>query len=272
IAECDLIVLAVPAQAIRSAVKSIEPFITKPTLFVLASKGIELSSGKLMSEVIEEILPIGSCAVLSGPSFAKEVAGNLPTASTIAAEKSSEIDHVIDALGSRTFRLYGSKDMIGLQIAGALKNVLAIGSGFVTGKGFGENARAALITRGLFEMTQLGLSLGAKAETFMGLSGLGDLLLTTMGDQSRNMTLGKALGKGSSLSEIMENQNQVTEGVYTADSLQKIADKAGVEMPICTSIRRVLNGEISASDAVELLLSRPYGKEEVDFSQIKQSA
>ena len=211
-----------------------------------------------MTEVVEESTGNQPVAVLSGPTFAKEVAAGLPTAITLACADSIVGEGLINLLGGERFRPYLSDDPIGAEIGGAVKNVLAIACGIVTGKKFGDNARAALITRGIAEMVRLGTAKGGKFETMMGLSGLGDLTLTCNGAQSRNMSLGMALGQGKILAEVLGERRSVAEGVDTSRSVVALAKNLGVEMPICDAVNRILHDDEDVDDVVQALLRRPF--------------
>ncbi|MEB3703087.1 NAD(P)-dependent glycerol-3-phosphate dehydrogenase [Candidatus Bealeia paramacronuclearis] len=250
----DVLVLATPAQKLREFLENYSADISNSTPLVLTSKGIELGSGKLLTEIIPEYLPQNPIAILSGPSFAMDVAKKLPTAVTLATTHLEWGQALTHAFSSQYFRPYYSADMIGAQMGGALKNVLAIASGILQGKGFGENARAALITRGLVEIQRLGVTLGANPETFYGLSGVGDLMLSCYSEQSRNMSLGIQLGHGKVLSN---EESPLTEGVYTAASLMILAKKHQVEMPICEAVDHIVNHNGNIETTIERLLSRP---------------
>jgi glycerol-3-phosphate dehydrogenase (NAD(P)+) len=260
----DVLLFATPAQHLREIAKAAAATqaIRKEAAVLITSKGIELGSSKLMSEVAAEELPEHGIAILSGPSFAVEVARGQPTALTLAIRDKKLGNRLMKAIASPVFRPYLSDDIIGAQIGGALKNVMAIACGIVTGKQLGENARAALITRGLAEMMRLGASLGARMETLMGLSGLGDLLLTCSSSQSRNMSLGMELGQGKTLDAILKHRTSVTEGVPTAAAALALAQNRKVEMPIVAEIASVLKGTTSVDQAIVDLMSRPL-KDEV---------
>jgi glycerol-3-phosphate dehydrogenase (NAD(P)+) len=210
-----------------------------------------------MSEIAAEVLPETPVAVLSGPTFAAEVARDLPAAVTLAASEEAIGIELSGALGTPRFRIYRSDDVIGAQIGGAVKNVLAIGCGIAEGRGLGDNARAALITRGLAEITRLGLAKGGRAETLMGLCGIGDLVLTCNAMQSRNFSLGVALGKGEVLAEILDARASVAEGVFSAASVNQLARGLGIDMPICLAVDGILNHFSDIDAAIEGLLSRP---------------
>jgi len=261
LARCQALVLAPPAQHLRSVCKALAPHIGKPVFLIIASKGIELTSHSLMSEVVSRELPDRPVFVLTGPSFASEIAKGLPAALTLASE--TENESIALAMSSPAFRLYRTDDIIGAQLGGAIKNVLAIACGVAMGRGLGENARAALITRGLAEMVRLGVALGARAETLMGLSGLGDVVLTCTSLQSRNTSLGFALGHGKDLQEIMATRNSVAEGLSTAAAALGLARRHGVEMPVVSSVDLILREKASIDDVISNLLSRPLRNETI---------
>nr|WP_145622288.1 NAD(P)H-dependent glycerol-3-phosphate dehydrogenase [Nitrospirillum amazonense] len=253
----DAVLLVTPAQHIRTTTAKLKPLLARGTPVVLCAKGIEIATGSLMTEVTAGELPDTPLAVLSGPTFAAEVARGLPTAVTLACRDAALGQGLAQALGSLTFRPYASDDLVGAEIGGAVKNVLAIACGIVAGRALGDNARAALITRGLAEIARLGQSLGAKPETFMGLSGLGDLTLTCGSLQSRNMSLGHALGQGQPLATILAGRNSVAEGVYTAEAVVRLAARRSVDMPICQAVDAILNHGADVNATIQSLLSRP---------------
>ncbi|MGE4351846.1 MAG: NAD(P)H-dependent glycerol-3-phosphate dehydrogenase [Bdellovibrionales bacterium] len=258
LAGCDAWLLVCPVQHMRGICAQLREIGAPQTLpIILCSKGIELGTLKWPSEIVAEALPGHPLAVLSGPSFAKEVALDQPTAVTLACAQEELGQSLCHAVGSLSFRPYYSPDVLGAQIGGAIKNVLAIATGIAAGCRMGENARAALMTRGLAEMMRLGRCLGAREETLMGLCGLGDLVLTCSSMQSRNMSLGAALGQGRSLTEIMEERNSVAEGVPTTAAAMALADLKGVEMPIVQAVDSILNHGAAVSDVILALLSRP---------------
>jgi len=258
----DAILLAVPAQFLRQTLSSLVPQWPAGVPAVICAKGVEQATGKLMSEVAAEELPQGTPIVcLSGPTFAAEVARGLPTAVTLACGDETLGQALVHALGTRTFRPYLSPDLIGAEIGGAVKNVLAIACGIVEGKGLGDNARAALLTRGLAEISRLGVACGGLPETFMGLSGMGDMILTATSMQSRNFSLGYALGQGERLAAVLGGRKAVTEGVYTAAAVMALAGRLKVDMPICGAVDRVLNHDADLDSVVEELLSRPFRAE-----------
>ena len=225
---------------------------------VVCSKGIEQDTLSLMSEVVAEVLPMAPVAVLSGPSFAGEVARDRPTAVTLAATDPSLCRQLSEALGTPRFRIYGSDDPVGAEIGGAVKNVLAIACGIVEGRALGDNARAALTTRGLAEIARLGTAKGARAETLMGLSGIGDLILTCNNIQSRNFSLGVALGEGAALDDVLGSRNSVAEGVFSATSVSDLARRLDVEMPICVAVDGILNHYADIDATIAALLARPF--------------
>jgi len=247
----DLLLLAMPMQHVRAVSARLPP----GGPLVCCAKGIEAGTLALPLEVLAETQPGRARAVLTGPNFAAEVAAGLPTASVLAAESEMLRGEAIAALATAGFRLYGNDDPVGAQVGGAAKNVIAIAAGAVTGAGLGENARAALITRGIAELARLTVALGGKPETVMGLSVLGDLLLTCTGPSSRNFSLGLALGRGESLASILSSRRAVTEGVTTAPAL--LARAAGVEMPICAAVAALLDGRTTLPEAIAALLARP---------------
>jgi glycerol-3-phosphate dehydrogenase (NAD(P)+) len=255
------VLLAVPAQFLRSALGAMLPNLRRGTPLLLCAKGIETESLKTMSELAAEITRETPLAVLSGPSFAAEVARGLPTAVAIASNAAALAESFAAALGTARFRPYVSSDPIGVEIGGAVKNVLAIACGIVEGMGLGDNARAALITRGLAELVRLGLAKGGNAETFRGLSGLGDLVLTCSAAQSRNHALGVALGRGARLDEAVAARRGVVEGIATAVAVRGLATHLAVEMPVCAAVDAVLHRGMAIGDMVERLLSRPFRAE-----------
>jgi glycerol-3-phosphate dehydrogenase (NAD(P)+) len=253
----DAVLLTPPSQFLRATISRLKNGLASGVPAVICTKGIENSSFFLMSEVVEEILPGTSVAVLSGPTFAAEVAANMPTAVTLACKDTNIAARLSDALGAPYFRPYWSNDIIGAQIGGAVKNVLAIGCGIVEGRGLGNNARAAIITRGLVEIIRLGLAKGAKAETLMGLCGAGDLVLTCNATQSRNFSLGVGLGRSEGLIEITSARISVAEGVSNASSVSDLARALNIDMPICQAVDKVLNHNADIDATIEDLLSRP---------------
>lgn len=262
VAGAEAVLLVVPAQFLRGVLASLAPLLPIRMPLLLCAKGIETESLQTMSELAGEITPKSPIAVLSGPSFATEVACGLPTAVTIASRDADLARSFTTALGTDRFRPYLSQDPIGAEIGGAVKNVMAIACGVVEGRGLGDNARAALITRGLAEMIRLGEAKGAQAETFRGLSGLGDLVLTCTAGQSRNHALGLALGRGDSLeSALAVRQPSVVEGVATAAAVSRLASRLGIEMPITSAVDDMLHHGIAIDAAIEALLNRPWRSE-----------
>lgn len=261
LAACDAILLVSPAQHTRSMVSALLPHLAPNVPLVICSKGIEVATGKLLSEVLGETAPNNPVAVLSGPTFAIEVAKGLPCALTLAMENKEIGEALIQAIGQPTFRIYYNDDVAGAQIGGAIKNVLAIATGIVAGLNIGENARAAVITRGLAEIVRFGSLYGAEAETLMGLSGLGDLILTCSSTQSRNMSLGKAIGEGQTFEEIMAERNSVAEGAHTVEIVHKIAEEKGLDMPITSAVYQILKQGQDVRRVTEELLSRPFTDE-----------
>jgi glycerol-3-phosphate dehydrogenase (NAD(P)+) len=249
--------VAVPSHAFRSTLTALQPHVSRDTVLAWATKGLEPGSGKLLSQVAAEALA-DRClpAVISGPTFAREVALNMPTALTVASESEPAAEDVASWLRNERVRVYTSKDVAGVQLGGAIKNVMAIAAGISDGLGFGANARAALITRGLAELTRLGVAMGGQKETFMGLTGAGDLILTCTDNASRNRRVGLALGQGKKLPDILSGLGQEAEGVATARELYQLAKRLNVEMPITTQVYRVLYEHLPPQAAVEALLSR----------------
>lgn len=254
---CDVLLLVTPAQALRSVAGKLSGHVRPGTPVAICAKGIEQSSGKFMAEVLAETCPQALPVILSGPSFAADVARGLPTAVTLACADEQIGRALCAALNPPTFRPYFSADVLGAQIGGAVKNVLAIACGAAEGKGLGASARAALTTRGFAELTRFGAALGARAETLMGLSGLGDLILTCNSPQSRNMSLGMELGKGKNVSDILGARKSVSEGAYTAEAVVRMAHERGIDMPIASAVHAVVSGALDVDDAIEALLARP---------------
>ena len=251
------VLVVVPSHGLRDTLTKALPLLEPEASVCWATKGFELHTGKLPNQVAAEVL--GSerpMAVLSGPTFAKEVADGLPSAMTVASKDADFAEALAKALSSDKFRAYTSDDMVGVEVGAAVKNVLAIGAGMSDGLGFGANTRVALITRGLNEMMRLGLALGAKRETFMGLAGMGDLVLTCTDNLSRNRRMGLALAAGKTLEEAQEEIQQVVEGVLAAEAVKEVADSLDIEMPICHQIYRILYEGAVPSEAVGALMNR----------------
>jgi glycerol-3-phosphate dehydrogenase (NAD(P)+) len=257
-AGCDAVLIAVPAQFFRAVLADAAGAIKRGVPVVSCAKGLS-PDGKLMTEVMAELIPDAVPAVLSGPTFASEAARGLPTAATLASTPAGHA--VAEALADGRFRPYVSDDLIGAQIGGAVKNVLAIACGIATGRGLGENARAALITRGLAEMTRLALAKGGRAETLSGLSGLGDLVLTAMSEKSRNYSLGVALGHGRLLEDVLAERRSVAEGVFSAAPVAALARTLHVDMPIAGTVDAILNQGHDIGAAISALLARPLRNE-----------
>jgi glycerol-3-phosphate dehydrogenase (NAD(P)+) len=252
--QCDAWLVVTPAQHMRSVLERAGEC-DKP--LILCAKGIEERSGELLHQVAKQTCPGAQVAVLSGPTFAHEVARGLPTAVTLAAEDSALAERLRDRIAQPTFRIYVSDDIAGAEIGGAVKNVLAIACGVVEGKGLGQNARAALIGRGFAEMTRFGLAFGAKRETLAGLSGLGDLVLTCSSTSSRNYSLGKGIGEGQSAADLLADRKTVAEGAFTAPVLARLAKDKGVDMPIVDAVDALIAGRANVDQALGALLSRP---------------
>ena len=260
----ELALFAVPTAGLRAALRSAREAMGASGC-VWACKGFEKGTGKLPHEIAsEELSPATQCAVLSGPSFAADVARGLPTAVTLASRDEDFAVATARQLHTGRFRVYSSTDLIGVEVGGAVKNVIAIAAGICDGLRLGDSARAALVTRGLAEITRLGLKLGGRVETFMGLSGLGDLTLTCAGDLSRNRRVGLSLATGRSIADILSELGHVAEGVHTASEVLRMAQRLGVEMPITQSVVSVLDGTVSAAAAVDALLQRDPKAESVD--------
>lgn len=249
--------IAIPSHGLRETLLAVQPLLANNARVCWATKGFELHTGKLPHQVAADVLGDDQAmAVLSGPTFAKEVGAGLPTAMTIAANDGEFAQELAIALSGDHFRAYTSEDMIGVEVGGAIKNVLAIGAGMSDGLGFGANSRIALITRGLVEMTRLGVALGAKKETLMGLAGMGDLVLTCTDNLSRNRRMGLALAGGKTVSDAQQEIRQVVEGVMAAEAVQEVADELGIEMPICHQVYRILYENASPREAVGALMNR----------------
>jgi len=258
-AGADALLLVTPSQFLRGVAASLAGAVKPGVAAVICAKGIENKTSALLSEVAAEALPGTPVAVLSGPTFAIEVARDLPTGVTLAAKDKTLAARLSDALATPRFRIYLSDDVAGVQIGGAVKNVIAIACGIVEGRRMGENARATVITRGLAEMARLGAAKGARPETLMGLSGIGDLTLTCNAMQSRNFSLGVALGRGEKLADIVAARASVAEGVFNAASVTGLARRLGVDMPICLAVDGIINHFSDIDAAIDGLLSRPVG-------------
>jgi len=262
----DMVLIVVPSHVMRDVSRQMAPYISGDTVLVSASKGIENRTHLTMSGILAQTLPQVSektLAVLSGPSFAKEVAQKVPTVVTAASKDSKVADFVQQVFSTPVFRVYTSDDIIGVELGGSVKNVIAIAAGMIDGLGLGLNTRAALITRGLAEMRRLGLALGANPRTFTGSAGIGDLVLTCTGDLSRNHTVGKKIGQGKTLKDILAEMHMVAEGVKTAKSVYNLSKKLGVEMPISHEIYHILYENVSPKQALQRLMTRDL-KQELD--------
>jgi glycerol-3-phosphate dehydrogenase (NAD(P)+) len=257
LALADAVLVAVPAQALRAALTPLVQWLRPPTVVVSCAKGIERATGLFTTEIIAELIPGARTAILSGPSFAADVARGLPTAITLASGDAETAISLAHALGSATFRPYHATDVRGVEIGGAAKNVLAIAAGIARGRGLGASAVAALITRGFAELARFGRACGAQGETLTGLSGLGDLVLTCSSPQSRNLSLGVAIGEGQSASALI-GHGPLAEGAFTASILVDMAEKKGVDMPISKAVNAILEGALSVGEAMEMLLTRPF--------------
>jgi len=256
-ASADIILIATPAQNLREAATALAPLLKRATPVIACAKGIERGTHKFMTEVIVEAAPHATPAILSGPSFAEDVARGFPTAVTLAAQDEALARALVQALGSSTFRPYHTSDVRGVEIGGAAKNVLAIAAGIVSGRKLGASALAALTTRGFSELARLGRACGARGETLMGLSGLGDLILTCSSPQSRNFALGIALGRGE-----RPAPGRLAEGEFTAPVLVELAASQDVDMPVSNAVAAILSGKTTIDAAIEGLLTRPFKAEE----------
>ena len=258
----ELMVLAVPSTAVRSTARNMKQFVKPVQIIVDVAKGVEESTLMIMTDIIEQEIPQANVAVLSGPSHAEEVGKGLPTTIVAAAHDMETAEHIQNMFMSPVFRVYTSQDMLGVEIGAALKNVVALAAGIADGLGFGDNTKAALITRGIAEISRLGIAMGAKASTFTGLSGIGDLVVTCASVHSRNRRAGVLMGQGYSMQEAMDEVHMVVEGVYSAKAAAKLAEKYNVEMPIVSAVNQILFEGKSASSAVLDLMLR-VKKEEV---------
>lgn len=254
---CDLLIIATPAQALRATLDLFPHVLSKSLPVVISAKGIEISTGKFMTEVLEELSPKAEPYILSGPSFAADVMKNQPTAVTLAGRKLDRAVELAAELSLPTFRIYSSSDLVGVQLGGAIKNVLAIACGISDGKGLGDSARAALTTRAFSEMLRFGHVLGADRATLTGLSGLGDLILTCSSLQSRNFSFGVALGRNESVSALLSRSDATIEGVPTAKAVMAIAAERAIDLPVCEAVDAILHCRITVDEAIAQLLARP---------------
>lgn len=266
LAGCDALLAVVPAQFAGGVYAQLRPLFAQGPRVALCSKGIEQGTGRLQTEVLAQAWPEAVPAVLSGPSFAVDVARGLPTAVTLACAQEADAQAWMAAIGLPTFRPYWSADLIGAEVGGAVKNVLAIACGVALGLGLGRSAHAALIARGFAEMSRLALAMGARADTLAGLSGLGDLVLTCSSEQSRNMSFGLALGQGRRAAEILAERRAVTEGAASAPALRARAGALGVDMPICAAVDDLLAQRASVGEVMDRLLNRPFRSESLTGS------
>ncbi len=260
--EADLIIFAVPAQSVRATAITFSQYLKPAMPILIAAKGIERGSFMLMSEVLSSVLPSNPVAVISGPNFAVEIAKGLPAATTVASVNQNLGSQIIASIGSTVFRPYYTSDIIGVQLGGAVKNVIAIACGITEGKKLGENARAAIITRGLAEIRKICLAKGGRIDTLMGLSGIGDLMLTCGSNLSRNFSFGVRLGQANdSAEDILSGSSTTIEGVFTADAIVDLGAKLGVELPICSAVKNIVSGKIAIDVAIQSLMARPFTSE-----------
>ncbi len=270
--ESEFVLLVPPAQHMRAVTASLQPHLAAGTPVVSCSKGIERGSCALMSQVLADTLPQARVAILSGPSFAAEIAVDLPAGVTLACADPVLGARLEQAIGSARFRVYLSDDVIGAQVSGVMKNVLAIACGIVTGKGLGNSMRAMLLARGLAEAVDLGLALGARLETFLGLSGIGDIDLSCNSPQSRNMSLGMELGRGRTLEQILGERITVQEGVHSSSAIAELAARLGVDMPIAGLVDRVLNHGADPDRELDALMAQPFGVERAVVPWLRRSS
>lgn len=257
----DILLLVSPAQHLRATLEKIKGTVRDDQPIIICSKGIEIETGMLLSNVAEEVVPNATIAVLTGPTFAVEIAAGLPGAYTIATADKNTGRALQEALGVKHFRPYITQDLIGAQLSGAIKNVIAIACGIITGHKMGESARAALLTRGVAEISRLGVAMGAQKDTILGMCGIGDLVLTCSSPKSRNFSLGTALGEGKTLEEIMGSRTSVTEGVHTAQAVLSLAKKYDVDMPISEAVNACLHEGVDIDQAIGNMLDRPFSYE-----------
>lgn len=265
IANAQIIVLATPSQSIRSICKNIKEYITDEQILVNASKGLERETGLRISEVVDSEIKDSRFVVLSGPSHAEEVALNLPTTVTVASKSISDAEIVQELFNNKNFRVYTNTDIIGVELGGTLKNIIAFGAGVSDGLGYGDNTKSALITRGISEMKKLGVKLGANIETFSGLSGIGDLIVTCTSTHSRNRKAGMLIGQGYSLEETLKIVDMVVEGVVATEVTYNVAQQLDIDMPITNAIYSILYNNVPAKEAVESLMSRDSKSEILDI-------
>jgi len=252
----EVVLIVVPSHAFASLLEEIAPYLEPNARIAWATKGFEPGTGRFLHELVDERFPGRPAAVVTGPSFAKEVAAGMPSAVTVHSDDDAFAHEMALLLHAPNFRAYSGSDVLGAELGGAMKNVLAVATGVADGMGLGLNARAGLITRGMNEMLRLGVALGARPETLMGLAGLGDLVLTCTGDLSRNRRLGLALGRGKAIDEAVREIGQVVESVLTADEVMRLATKHDLDLPISSGVRAVLHGEVTPSEGLKMLMSR----------------
>ncbi len=253
-----MLLVAVPAQSMRTALEGLNQYIKPGTILVICAKGIEIGTGSLMSQIVGQCIPQANTAILSGPTFASEVARGQPTAVTLATNDREVGERIVHAIGGQSFRPYLSNDVIGTQVAGAIKNVLAIACGIAQGRKLGDNARSAVITRGIAEIGRLSLALGGKPETLMSLSGIGDVVLTCTSEQSRNYSLGVNIGAGQTLENAIAGAGSTIEGMATAVSVTKLSSQHNIEMPISCAVNSILQGQTDIEATITGLLARPF--------------
>lgn len=263
--KASIIIIAAGAQNFREITRNMSKYLSDDAYIIISSKGIELDTGMLMSEVAAQTLPGHSVGVLTGPAFAREVGEGLPTAVSLATDSLKTSELLARSLGSSSFRVYSSNDVIGAQIGGALKNVLAIAAGIVTGRGLGENARASLITRGVYEIARLAAAKGADHQTIYGLAGLGDISLSCNSPTSRNMSFGLDLGLGKKPQALLESHPRLVEGFHTAQAIMTLVAKLGIEMPICEAVYNIVNNGSDIDQEIQKVLSRPMKAELCEF-------
>lgn len=256
-AKADVLLIVTPAQHLRTTLTSVKDDLTATKPIVICAKGVEIDSGMMLSQIVTEVSAHSPVAILTGPTFAAEIARGLPSAVTLAMQNKADAETLAESLSTRSLRMYASDDLIGAQIGGAVKNVIAIACGIIEGKKLGDSARAALVTRGLAEIARLGAALGAKKETLMGMCGVGDLILTCSSIQSRNFSLGVALGQGQTLADILAKRNSVTEGVHTAKALVVMARNNAVDMPVSEAVYKCLAENADVDDVITKMLDRP---------------
>ena len=261
IKDADVVVFSLPAQIFRIALKAALPFIKEDALVMNIAKGIEQKTLKRMSEIAAEMFDMQRYVMISGPSHAEEVGIGVPTTISVASENPDAAKAIQTLFGNNRLRLYTNSDMMGMELAGSLKNVMAVGSGIISGLGYGDNTRAAMMTRGLAEMTRLGIKLGAKPETFAGLAGTGDMIVTCTSMHSRNFRCGKLIGEGMDPEEARKSIGMVVEGMFTAEAAVELARQAGVEMPITEAIYAVITGKLDVKEGLEALMGRPLKSE-----------